>query len=86
MRSCTYIKLIIAACQFDVNNILNLNTIQLLDKPQLLQGVSLPQQGIPQLTQEISQLPQGVSQQLPLPKSGEYSAMTTEEGMSVLHH
>ena len=59
--------------------------MQFLGKPQLLQGVFQPQQGILQLTQETPQLPQGVSQpsqELPQTKSGEYAAMTTEDGMS----
>ena len=46
--------------------------------------MSQPQQGTLQLTQEIPQLPQGVSQTLQgltQPKSGEYTTVTTEEGM-----
>ena len=56
--------------------------MQFLGKPQILQGVFQPQQGILQLTQETPHLPQGVSQELPQAKSGEYAAMTMEDGMS----
>ena len=56
-----------------------------LDKPQILSEVSQPQQGTLQLAQEIPQLPQGVSQPpqgLHHRTSGEYTPMTTENGMS----
>ena len=55
--------------------------------PQPPQGVSQPQQGILQQTQEIPQPPQGVPQPpqgLLQPISREYTAMTTEEGISML--